>query len=123
MKDHTDVAERHKWNTFKREYRKSHPTKTRNTQYYTFLRYLYKQQKQPNLDPWLEMSSHPVPATEQAREAQKQLELDRVDQEMGNSAQNIDQLRDYLSYLRHESNCPPHIIAAIQGEIFKLTLI
>ena len=53
MKDHTDVAERHKWNAFKAEYRKSHPTQTRNNHYYEHVRKLYKDQNKPSLEPWI----------------------------------------------------------------------
>ena len=128
MKDHADIVERWRWNAFKREYRKSYPSQNRNTRYYTRLRHLYAQQSQPNLEPWVKMSSPPVPVTEQelidqAREGQKQLVIDTIQQEMGDCVQNIEQLRDYLVYLRHKSKCPPHIIAAIQHEIFQLTLI
>ena len=69
------------------------------------------------------MSSHSVPVTEQELIDQAQEAQNRMIQEMGDSYQNIRQLRDYLEYLRHEANCPPHVIAGIQQEIFKLSLI
>ena len=123
MKDHADINERQRWNAFKCQYRKSHPTKTRNNQYYEHIRKLYRDQDKPNLEPWLNMSSHSVPVTEQELIDQAQEAQNRMIQEMGDSYQNIRQLRDYLEYLRHVANCPPHVIAGIQQEIFKLTLI
>ena len=53
----------------------------------------------------------------------KKIVDERINREMGDSYRNIQQLRDYLQYLRHESNCPPDVIAGIQQEILKLTLI
>ena len=49
--------------------------------------------------------------------------VQRIHEEIGESAQLIQQLRDYLLYLRHNSNCPPHVLSQIQNEVFKLTLI
>ena len=48
---------------------------------------------------------------------------ERLHREMGDSYQNIQQLRDYLGFLRYKAHCPPEVIAGIQREIFKLTLI
>ena len=172
MSDHADINERQQWNAFKKAYRKSHPHEKRDTKYYEYLRKLYRDRNEPNLKPWLKMSSsHPVPMTEQelidlARTEEVQTPLtdaeraeacrarenwsatgqtllaalsdsellavqnvcekvvtEQIHREMGDSYQNVQQLRDYLEYLRHQSNCPPDIIASIQQEIFKLTLI
>ena len=57
MTEHKDVAGRQQWNAFKKDYRKSNPTKIRNTQYYQHLRQLYHDRNAPTLEPWLEMSS------------------------------------------------------------------
>ena len=55
MKDHVDIAERQRWNAFKKTYRESHASKIRNTQYHKHVRTIYRNQDKPNLDPWLNM--------------------------------------------------------------------
>ena len=168
MSDHADINERQQWNAFKKAYRKSHPHEKRDTKYYEYLRKLYRDRNEPNLKPWLKMSSSlteqelidlarteevltPLTDAERAeacrarenwsatgqtllaalsdsellavQNVSKKVVTERINQEMANCSQNVQQLRDYLEYLRHQSNCPPDIIASIQQEIFKLTLI
>ena len=136
MSDHADINERQQWNAFKKAYRKSHPHEKRDTKYYEYLRKLYRDRNEPNLKPWLKMSSSlteqeliDLARTPMIEEVQtpinvsKKVVTERINQEMANCSQNVQQLRDYLEYLRHQSNCPPDIIASIQQEIYKLTLI
>ena len=178
MSEHKDVADRQRWNAFKKNYRKSNPTKIRNTQYYKHLRQLYRNRNAPTLEPWLEMPPKPCaffvypchsyteqeiielnhsrqgrPATRGAcyenltdaekhevdglkkviKEIQQDASSDvktktqqtdeQIVQEMRDSYQNIQQLGEYLQFLRHESHYSPEVIAGIQREIFKLTLI
>ena len=59
MKDHLDIAERKRWNAFKKAYRTSHPTQIRNNQYHTHVRTIYRDQAKPNLEPWLNMPPNP----------------------------------------------------------------
>ena len=53
MKDHLDIAERKRWNAFKKAYRTSHPSQIRNKQYHKHVRTIYRDQDKPNLEPWI----------------------------------------------------------------------
>ena len=54
MQEHRDSAERARFNKFKREFRKAHPTEKRNNKYYNTVRAAYKAQNTGStLLPWL----------------------------------------------------------------------
>ena len=55
--EHSDAAERKKWNAFKIKYRRSHPTENRNSKYYLHVRKIYKEQNVPTLSTWIKPSN------------------------------------------------------------------
>ena len=50
----------------------------------------------------------------------RQAEKERIFKIMQDGADMIQELRNYLKYLRHDMRCPPRIIHRVQNEILKL---
>ena len=93
MKDHLDIAERKRWNAFKKAYRKSHPTQIRKNQYHTHVRTIYRDQDKPNLEPWICNCHH-----------------ERQNQRVAETEQ-------YLEYLMQDPTCNAKLLAYVRTQI------
>ena len=57
---------------------------------------------------------------QEVHQLRRDLEKERIFKIMRDGADIIQELRNYLKYLRHRMNCPPRIIHRVQNEILKL---
>ena len=57
---------------------------------------------------------------QEVHQLRRDLEEERIFKIMRDGADMIQELRNYLKYLRHRMNCPPRIIHRVQNEILKL---
>ena len=56
----------------------------------------------------------------EAHQFRRTLEEEKIFKIMQKGADKIQELRNYLKYLRHDMNCPPRIIVKVQNEILKV---